>query len=201
MLLQAIGALLPAALAVARSPFPLIAVVLILTGRHGRRNGTLFALGWVAGLAVVATVVVVLFGAADDPDSTSSSVADWGRVVAGAALIVVGVRKWRLRPRPGDVVEEPRWMARLDGVTPWRSLRLGALLAGANPKNVVLTASAATAVVEAGPTMSISWWPSPSSCSSVPAPSSGPSPSSSPATGERRPFWTVSGGSWSPTAP
>ncbi|MFB7373319.1 GAP family protein [Streptomyces sp. NPDC056222] len=150
MLLQAIGAVLPAALAVALSPFPLIGVVLILTGRHGRRNGALFALGWVAGLAVVATVVVTLFGAADDPDSTSSSVADWGRVAAGAALIVLGVRKWWLRPRSGDVVEEPRWMARLDDVSAWRSLILGALLSGANPKNVVLTASAATAVAEAG---------------------------------------------------
>ncbi|MEU7007990.1 hypothetical protein [Streptomyces sp. NPDC046332] len=42
----------------------------------------MFALGRVAGLAGVATVVVVLLGAADDPDGTSSSVADRGRVVA-----------------------------------------------------------------------------------------------------------------------
>ncbi|MEU9863946.1 GAP family protein [Streptomyces sp. NPDC047971] len=201
MLLQAIGAQLPAALAVALSPFPLIVVVLILTGRHGRRHGVLFALGWVAGLAVVATVVVVLFGAADDPDSTSSAVADWVRVAAGAALVVLGVRKWWLRPRSGDVAEEPRWMARLDDVTAGRSLLLGVLLSGANPKNFVLTASAATAVAEAGPHDVDLVVPSPSSCSSAPAPSSGRSPSSSPEAGGRARSWRVSGGSWPPTAP
>lgn len=47
------GALLPAALAVALSPFPLIAIVLILSGAHGRRNGPLFAAGWITGLAIV----------------------------------------------------------------------------------------------------------------------------------------------------
>ncbi|GLV86971.1 hypothetical protein Slala03_66600 [Streptomyces lavendulae subsp. lavendulae] len=53
MLGQAMGALLPAALAVALSPFPLIAIVLILSGAHGRRNGPLFAAGWITGLAIV----------------------------------------------------------------------------------------------------------------------------------------------------
>ncbi|MEV6394654.1 GAP family protein [Streptomyces sp. NPDC051907] len=149
MLIQAIGAVLPAALAVALSPFPLIGVVLLLAGRHGRRNGALFALGWVLGLAIVATLIVGVFGGADDPDSASSAIADWGRVFAGAALIVLGVRKWRLRPRAGDEVEAPRWMAQLDGASAGRALGLGVLLSGANPKNFVLTASAATSAVEA----------------------------------------------------
>ncbi|MFF5923419.1 hypothetical protein ACFY8C_34655 [Streptomyces flavochromogenes] len=51
MLIEAIGAVLPAALAVGLSPFPVVGVVLLLAGRHGRRNGPLFAAGWVAGLA------------------------------------------------------------------------------------------------------------------------------------------------------
>lgn len=97
----------------------------------------------------MATLVVTVFGAADNLDSTSSAVADWGRVVAGAALIVLGVRKWWRRPRAGDEVEAPRWMASLDDATAGRALLLGALLSGANPKNLVLTASAATSIVEA----------------------------------------------------
>ncbi|MFD9499961.1 GAP family protein [Streptomyces sp. NPDC060035] len=150
VLIQAIGAVLPAALAVALSPFPLIGVVLILTGRHGRRNGLLFAAGWITGLGIVATLVVVVFGGADDPDSTSSAIADWGRVFAGVALIVLGARKWWKRPRAGDEAEAPRWMASLGGATAGRALLLGALLSGANPKNLVLTASAAASIVEAG---------------------------------------------------
>ncbi|GLX41045.1 hypothetical protein Sros01_71180 [Streptomyces roseochromogenus] len=150
MLGQAMGALLPAALAVALSPFPLIAIVLILSGAHGRRNGPLFAAGWITGLAIAATLVAALFGAADDPDSTSSAIADWGRVLAGGTFIVLGVRTWWKRPRAGERTEPPRWMASLDGATAGRALLLGVLLSGANPKNLVLTASATASVVEAG---------------------------------------------------
>ncbi|MFC9669812.1 MULTISPECIES: GAP family protein [unclassified Streptomyces] len=150
MLIQAIGAVLPAALAVALSPFPLIGIVLILAGRQGRRNGALFTAGWIAGLGIVATLVVIVFGGADDPESPSSAIADWGRVLAGVALIVLGARKWWQRPRAGNETETPRWMASLDDVSALRALLLGALLSGANPKNLVLTASAATSIVEAG---------------------------------------------------
>nr|WBO78747.1 GAP family protein [Streptomyces sp. SBE_14.2] len=150
MLIQAVGAVLPAALAVALSPFPLIGIVLILSGAQGRRNGLLFAAGWIAGLAAAATLVAVLFGGADAPESTSSAIADWGRVLAGGALVVLGVRKWWKRPRAGEQAEPPRWMASLDNATAGRALLLGALLSGANPKNLVLTASATASIVEAG---------------------------------------------------
>ena len=150
MLLQAIGAGLPAALAIALSPFPVIGIVLILAGPHGRVNGPLFAAGWLVGLSVVTGLTVVIFGGADDPDSASSAVADWGRVFVGGTLIVLGVRKWRSRPRPGDVIAAPTWMASLDAATPGKALVLGVLLSGANPKNLVLAAAAATSMVEAG---------------------------------------------------
>ncbi|MCX4546975.1 GAP family protein [Streptomyces sp. NBC_01565] len=150
MLIQAVGAVLPMALAVALSPFPVIGTVLILAGRQGRRNGLLFAAGWIAGLGVAAALVVVVFGGADDPESPSSAIADWGRVFAGAALIVLGARTWWQRPRAGDEAETPRWMASLDDVSALRALVLGLLLSGANPKNLVLTASAATSIVETG---------------------------------------------------
>jgi threonine/homoserine/homoserine lactone efflux protein len=148
--LQSIGAGLPAALAVALSPFPVIGIVLILAGHDGRRNGPLFAAGWILGLTFVALLVALAFTGAADPDSTSSAIADWGRVLAGASMIVLGVRKWLARPRAGDVAEAPRWMASLDDATAGKSLALGALLSGANPKNFVLTAAAATSMVEAG---------------------------------------------------
>ena len=148
MLSQAIGTTLPFALAVALSPFPVIGIVLILAGARGRRNGPLFAVGWVLGLAAVSVVVVLLLGGADDPDTSSSAVADWGRVVAGLALMGLGVRKWWTRPRAGEQVATPAWMASLQDASPGRALGLGLLLSGANPKNAVLTASAVTAVIE-----------------------------------------------------
>jgi threonine/homoserine/homoserine lactone efflux protein len=137
-------------LAVAISPFPVIGIVMILAGHHGRRNGPLFAAGWVVGLTVVAALVIVVFNGVDDPDSTSSAIADWGRVIVGAALIILGGRAWWRRPRPGDVAETPSWMASLDDATAVKALFLGLLLSGANPKNFVLTAAATTSIAEAG---------------------------------------------------
>lgn len=138
MLLEAIGAGLPAAMAVALSPFPIVGIVLVLAGRHALVAGPLFAAGWLAGLAAVSVLVMVVLGGSDDPDSGTAAIADWGRVVAGAALIIGGVRKWAKRPRAGSEIAPPSWMASLDSVSPSRALVLGLGLAGANPKNFVL---------------------------------------------------------------
>jgi threonine/homoserine/homoserine lactone efflux protein len=149
-MLDAIAAGVPAAVAVALSPFPVIGVVLILAGPNGRRSGPLFAVGWIAGLSLVAVVTSVVFAGSGDAESTSSTVADVLRVVGGTALIAGGVRKWWTRPR-GDVpATSPGWMATLDQATGRRALTIGALLSGANPKTIVLTASAVTSMIDAG---------------------------------------------------
>ena len=149
-MLQAIGAALPAAMAVALSPFPVIGVVLIVASPHRRRNGPLFALGWLIGLAAVAALVVLVFGGADDPDSASADILDWLRVVAGAGLIVAGIRKWLKRPRSDEDAPPPAWMASLDDASAGRALTIGLLLSAANPKNLLLTAAAAASIAELG---------------------------------------------------
>ncbi len=150
MLVQTIGNMLPAALAVALSPFPVIAVVLVLATPRARTNGVMFAIGWLVGLSVVAAVVVLVFGGADDPESGSSLLVDLLKVAGGAALIGLGGRKWVTRPRNGAEPEMPGWMASIETLEPLRALGLGAVLGGANPKNFALTASAATSIAQAG---------------------------------------------------
>lgn len=150
MLVESIGGTLPLAVAVALSPFPVIGLVLLLTGAHGRRNGPLFALGWLAGLLALAAVVALLAGGADDPDSTTSAVADWARVVAGAGLIVLGLRKGLDRPRAGEEVETPGWMDSVGDASAGRAVALGLLLSAANPKNMVLVAAAVATIAETG---------------------------------------------------
>ncbi|MFF4456814.1 GAP family protein [Streptomyces goshikiensis] len=83
-------------------------------------------------------------GSGQHPDSTSSAIADWGRVLAGGALIGLGARTWGKRPRARERAEPPRWMASLDDATAGRALLLGALLSGVNPKNLILNASWST---------------------------------------------------------
>jgi hypothetical protein len=57
-----IGNFLPLALAVAISPIPIIAVILMLLSPKSRTNGAAYLVGWMAGLAVAGIVVTILFG-------------------------------------------------------------------------------------------------------------------------------------------
>ena len=59
---QALGDVLALAAAVALSPFPIIAVILLLTSSHGRTHGVLFAAGAIIG--------VTLLGALSSPSPT-----------------------------------------------------------------------------------------------------------------------------------
>ncbi len=60
MLTDVIGDLLPAAAAVALSPIPIVAVVLVLGSPQARTAGPAFAIGWVVGLGAVSVAVTLL---------------------------------------------------------------------------------------------------------------------------------------------
>jgi hypothetical protein len=60
---EAIGQTLAFGVGVALSPFPIVAVVLMLVTERARLNGPV--LGWLAGLALVGTVVLVIASPAD----------------------------------------------------------------------------------------------------------------------------------------
>ena len=144
---SAIGAVLPLALGVALSPIPIIAVVLMLATPRGGVNGASFVLGWLVGLSLVGTIVLLLSGG-----SGGSEPATWVGVVSlllGVALIVLAGLQWRRRPR-GGTVALPGWMASIDRFGPVKSAGLGLALSAANPKNLLITVGAAAAIAQAG---------------------------------------------------
>lgn len=55
-MLDLIGTTLPQAIGIAASPFPIIAVIIILISPNSRRAGVLFMLGWVLGTLAATTV-------------------------------------------------------------------------------------------------------------------------------------------------
>jgi hypothetical protein len=148
---QGIGEVLPFAVGVAISPVPIIAVILILFSRRAHVNGPMFLVGWVAGLAVLSTVVYVVVHAIGGPDDESGSdgVA-WLEVVLGVVLLGIAARSWRKRPVAGADPELPRWMADVEEIGPGKALGLGALLAAVNPKNLALGFGAAAGVAHLG---------------------------------------------------
>lgn len=148
---EGISAVLGFAVGVAVSPFPIIAVILMLFTPRARVNGPMFGLGWMVSLAVVCGAAYALADVGDA--STSSGVSDgiaWGKVLFGLLLLAGAARTWKRRPAPGEATEMPKWMSSIDTLTPGKSLGLGMLLAGVNPKNLMLAIAAGTSLAQLG---------------------------------------------------
>jgi threonine/homoserine/homoserine lactone efflux protein len=147
---QAIGQVLAFALGVAISPVPIIAVVLMLVTPRARSNGPAFVVGWVLGLSIVGTIVLLV---APDGTSDSGGPATWVstlKLVLGVLLLLVALKQWHGRPHDGEQAPTPKWMGAIDGFTAPKALGAGAVLSGANPKNLLLTLGAAATIVQTG---------------------------------------------------
>ena len=146
-----IGDILPLAIGVAISPVPIIAVILMLFSARARTNGPAFLAGWVVGLAVLGTVVLVLSDAGDlheqDGPSTAAGVV---QLILGVLLLLASLRQWRSRPKHGEEPEMPKWLAGVDGLSPVKAAGLGLLLSAVNPKNLLLVIAAAVTIGQAG---------------------------------------------------
>ena len=148
---QGISAVLTFAVGVAISPMPIIAVTLMLFSRRARVNGPMFLLGWVVALAVVSGVAYALANQGNAAtDSTTSDTIAWGKIVLGIIFLLLAARNWRHRPAPGTEPEMPKWMAGIDAMEPGKALGLGVVLAGVNPKNLMLSAAAGAGLAQLG---------------------------------------------------
>jgi Sap-like sulfolipid-1-addressing protein len=148
---KGIGEVLTFAIGVAISPVPIIAVILMLFSQRARVNGLVFLLGWVLALALLSGVIYVLAQASNPTTSSSASdTISWGKIVLGVLLLLVALRSWRNRPARGAEPDMPKWMAGVDALTTWKALGLGLLLAGVNPKNLILTVGAAAGLAQLG---------------------------------------------------
>jgi hypothetical protein len=148
---RAIGEILPYAIGVAVSPIPIIAIILMLVTPRAKSNGTALAVGWVLGLALVGTIVLVLaagknYSSSSGPTQTVSII----KLVLGLLLLGAAVRNWRERPKPGEAPKMPKWMDAIDAFTAPKALGIGILLSAVNPKNLALSAAAGLSIAQAG---------------------------------------------------
>ena len=148
---HAIGSVLPLAVAVAIFPVPVIAVVLMLGSDNGRAKALAFVLAWIAGLAGIGAVVLLLAGEIGESDS--SGPATWVELVLlalGIVLVVLAWKQWQGRPRDGEEPPRPGWMRAIDQLTIARSAGLALALTVLNPKNLLLAAAAAVEIAQFG---------------------------------------------------
>ncbi|WP_035795010.1 GAP family protein [Kitasatospora mediocidica] len=144
---NAIGQMLASAVGIAISPIPVIAIVLMLATARGRANGVAFTLAWVLTLGVVSTVVV-LAGDGGGAHTTGGPATwtSWVKLALGALFVLLGVKQWTGRPKEGQAAELPGWMRTIDSFSPGKAAGLAVVLAGLNPKNLVLAVGGALSI-------------------------------------------------------
>lgn len=147
----AIGAILPLAIGVAISPIPIIAVVLLLSTPRGKGNAIGLLVGWLVGLSVVGTAVLLLADSADaSTDDGAAGWVGWLILGLGALLIILGIKRFAGRPRDGKEPPLPKWMAAIDQFSFGKSIGFGFVLSAVNPKNLTLTLAAAASIAALG---------------------------------------------------
>ena len=148
---NAVGDILPLALAVIVSPIPNVAMILILFSPKARTNGPAFLAGWIAGLALVGILVIVLSASVGlgSGGGGSSIVGPLLKILLGLALLWLAYRSFRKRPRSGEQPSLPGWMRAIDSATPAKILGIAVLLS-VNPKNLLFTAAAAVTIAQEG---------------------------------------------------
>ena len=150
---QAIGGMLAMAVAVAFSPIPIIAVVLLLTGTDGKPKGVAYVAGSVTSTAILGGFLVWIgVGSDTSSDGGPSTGTSWLKLALGVVLLGLAARQWRGRPLEGEDAVMPKWMGALDGFSPAKALAAGVVLNVFNPKNLLLIVAGAAAVASAGAT-------------------------------------------------
>lgn len=135
-------------MAVAISPLPIIAAILLVLSPKARGNSLAFLLGWILGILVPALTFALLSSALPqrDADAPPHPVEGVAEIVLGAFVLWLAVRQWQLRPRHGQAPPVPKWMQNIDAITVAGALGLGLVLVVVNPKNIVMSAKAGTEV-------------------------------------------------------
>jgi len=149
-----IGDILPLAVGIAISPIPIIAAILMLLSPKAKGTSVGFLLGWVIGI-VVAVVVFTLLASVlpeQDPDA-AKPVSGVIKIVLGVLLLLLAIRQWRSRPKPGEEPPLPKWMSAIDDMNAGRGFGLGFLLSAVNPKNLIMAAAAGITIGTGGLTV------------------------------------------------
>lgn len=137
------GELTPIATAVALSPMPVAALLLMLLSKRAKINSVGFLLGWIVGLALLVFIVSYFISASSD-SSGSNSIRAIINGVLGVILILFALKEWKGRPKKGEAAHMPKWMAAIDSFSPVKAFAIGVLLATMNFKNTPMGISAAT---------------------------------------------------------
>ena len=141
---EAIGEMLPLAVAISISPLPIIAMLVLLMSPRARTSTPAFMPGWMA--AIVTALMV--FSAVSGRFSQGGGTRSWTiivKIALGTIFVYLGYREWRARPKPGQPAQLPHWLDTVEHMRPLAAAGAGFVLYVANPKNLAVGLSAAVA--------------------------------------------------------
>ncbi len=142
--------ILPYAIAVALSPMPIAALLLMLLSKRARINSVMFTVGWIAGLAVLVLAVTFLVGESahtvrHDTGFDPKTIIDF---VLGIVLLLFALKEWKSRSKAGKIPHMPKWMRAIESFSPIKALMIGFLLATLNLKNTPMGITVGAAISE-----------------------------------------------------
>lgn len=141
-MIDALKEALPMAIGLALSPFPLIAIIILLMTPKAKSNALWFLLGWFLGIYFIGLLILLIPGLDADggiPTIFSGIV----RIVIGLILLIFAFKSWLKRPRPGDEVITPKLFLTIDTFGLKKSMFTGFLFSAANVKNLAFSAAGA----------------------------------------------------------
>lgn len=140
MILPAIGAILPLAVAMALSSVPVMATIAILMSPRRDRAALPFLVGSVLGIAFSAVVFWAGVSVIPEPGPIrSETVTGVWLILLGAALVVVAVVLWR-RDVEHEPEATPKWMSALNSAGRWTAFGVAFGL-GLRPKALLVSAA------------------------------------------------------------
>ncbi|MGZ4773367.1 MAG: GAP family protein [Ilumatobacteraceae bacterium] len=109
-------------------PIPLTAFILVLASKGGVKKGAAFIFGWLASLAIVIALTVLVTGNNPPKTNTAPSVAALAvKILIGAVLLVIAWRRWQKLGQPKPPKKTPKWQTGIDNMTPWFAMALAPL--------------------------------------------------------------------------
>jgi NAD/NADP transhydrogenase beta subunit len=143
---QAIGELLPLALAIAISSVPIMATILILLSPQRGHSAVPFLVGWTLGIATVVSICTLfaqLIPTARSP-RRPETVIGITEIVVGLALVVIAIIAWR-RARRNPSTAMPKWLNAVSSFGPWAAFGVAFAL-NVRPKGLLLAIAAGLAL-------------------------------------------------------
>lgn len=136
--MELITGILPHAVAVALSPMPIAALILLLLSNKAKINSTAFLLGWITALFINVGFFMLIFNKPLDTTNSGSSLVELFYLVIGILLVILAIKEWFSRPKRGEIAKMPKWMEKIVTLSPVQAFGIGFLLVTFNTKNTVI---------------------------------------------------------------